>query len=174
VERINPIMKCQQVSMTEHRFELSLRAFLRDRPWFIVSDAEAAKTPLFEVVKMDCCLCQHCETRLLISPYSRRLGTGRTDLNTQDPEASVKPPRRAEFLLYLFLPKKWREVSLGDLNEDYQEVYRKFGPKPAAVWYYKQVISSLCPVVFRAIWKGIKWVGMGWAAVHSLKKSIGR
>lgn len=59
---------------------------------------------------------------------------------------SSKPPSNAVYLLYLFLPKKNRVALLGDLEEEYKEVYARFGAKSANIWFWKQVLTSLWPL----------------------------
>jgi hypothetical protein len=70
-------------------------------------------------------------------------------------------PRFAEYLLY-FLPKKDREPLLGDLEEEYYEVYKKFGKRKAHIWYYSQVAQSFWPLIIHCIKKLSAWGLMGW------------
>jgi hypothetical protein len=72
------------------------------------------------------------------------------------------PPMFAEYLLYLLLPKKEREPLLGDLEEEYHDIYRRFGCQHARFWYCWQVGASLWPLVTRAVKKLIKWGVLGW------------
>jgi hypothetical protein len=85
-------------------------------------------------------------------------GTTRT---TDNPDTQP-PPKFAEYLLYLLLLKKDREPVLGDLEEEYQEVYNRFGKKLAIIWYYKQVGASYWPLITRATTKFLKWGVLGW------------
>ena len=62
-------------------------------------------------------------------------------------------PKFGEYLLYFFLSKKNRDSLLGDLVEEFEEVQKKFGRKPAVIWYYKQVVGSIGPVVWMAVKK---------------------
>jgi hypothetical protein len=58
------------------------------------------------------------------------------------------PPRRAEFLLYFVLPTEDRECIPGDLAEEYATIILpKFGPRRAKVWYWKQVVCSMWPLI---------------------------
>ena len=55
---------------------------------------------------------------------------------------------RREYLLYFFLPKKDREHIPGDLAEEYNTILvPKFGLASARRWYWKQVFTSVWPVV---------------------------
>jgi hypothetical protein len=71
------------------------------------------------------------------------------------------PPKLGEYLLYFFLQKTDRVYILGDLEEDYKEVLAKFGPTPARIWYYKQVFSSIGPLIWKRLlkWGAIAWIG---------------
>ena len=60
--------------------------------------------------------------------------------------SECEPPQKAVYLLYFFLPKKNRVALLGDLGEEYKEVNARFGAKPANVWFWKQVLTSLWPL----------------------------
>lgn len=64
-----------------------------------------------------------------------------------------RPPKFAEYLLYLFLTKSERVHLVGDLTEEYADVIEKFGPKKANVWCYTQVYQSLKPLIWRSLSK---------------------
>jgi hypothetical protein len=72
------------------------------------------------------------------------------------------PPKFGEYLLYLFLRKHERDPLLGDLEEEYREVYAKFGRRKAQFWYYAQVVRSLAPLSKRAIQSLVKWGIVAW------------
>jgi hypothetical protein len=57
------------------------------------------------------------------------------------------PPRFAEFLVYLIVPKSSREAILGDLEEDFNEVREKFGLRHAKFYYWWQVGRSAWPFI---------------------------
>jgi hypothetical protein len=60
----------------------------------------------------------------------------------------LRPPLTGEKFMYLFLPKKDREALLGDLEEEYRSIILpKFGPRFARIWYWKQVLTSILPIV---------------------------
>jgi hypothetical protein len=73
----------------------------------------------------------------------------------------LKPPFNAEYLLYLFLRKEERDVVIGDLIEDYFRVLERFNKRYADIWFYKQVIGSLFPLLRRAVLKigALVWLG---------------
>ena len=59
-----------------------------------------------------------------------------------------RPPINAEFLLFLFLSAKNCDAFVGDLEERYRLIRRKFGRRRADFWYWKQVIWSVAPIVW--------------------------
>ena len=68
----------------------------------------------------------------------------------------IQVPYRAEQILYLLLPKDDREYLPGCLFEEYvTEIAPKFGMRYARVWYWKQVLSSIAPVLRRRLLEGI-------------------
>lgn len=72
------------------------------------------------------------------------------------------PPACAEKLLYLFLPNRMRKPLIGDLEEEFRtEIAPKFGARFARVWYWKQVLSSLWPLLCRRLIKlaSLAWLG---------------
>jgi hypothetical protein len=75
------------------------------------------------------------------------------------PLEDEEPPKTAEYLAYLFLPKSDREVLLGDLTEEYPSILEKFGQRRARLYFYKQVVASISPLVRKAV---IKWGAFGW------------
>jgi len=73
----------------------------------------------------------------IVTPVDYRLSLGK---------ASV--PRVAEYLVFLVLPKKDRESVQGDLEEEYYTtILPKFGSGKAKLWYWKQVVWSIWPIV---------------------------
>lgn len=69
-------------------------------------------------------------------------------------DAPPAPPKSWEFALFLLLSKADRENIIGDLAEEYIEVANKFGSRRANLWYYKQVVGSTAPVVWKAVKAG--------------------
>ena len=65
--------------------------------------------------------------------------------------ASNRPPLNAEYVLYLLLRNGEREAVIGDLVECYGQILRRFNKRRADVWFYKQVIGSLWPLLRRAL-----------------------
>ncbi len=57
-------------------------------------------------------------------------------------------PKSAEKLLYFILPKSAREHLPGDLEEEYRtKILPKFGPRYAKIWYWKQAVGSIGPIL---------------------------
>ena len=81
--------------------------------------------------------------------------------STAEIEHSVRPPFNAEYLLYLLLPSEEREVLIGDLIEEYSEVLVRFDKRRADIWFYKQVVGSLLPLLRRQILRigALVWLG---------------
>lgn len=75
---------------------------------------------------------------------------------------NVSVPKWGAYLLYLFLSRQERDGLLGDLEEGYQEVHARFGTWAARVWYWKQVLTSLWPLLLRAASTLIKVGALGW------------
>jgi hypothetical protein len=77
-------------------------------------------------------------------------------------DAEPRPPRTAEWLLYVILPASYREYLPGDLEEEFKEIIvPKFGRKSAKFWYYGQVIRSISPIFRRGMGKIISAVTFG-------------
>lgn len=68
-------------------------------------------------------------------------------------EKLTRPPKFAEYLLYLFLTRRERVHLIGDLTEEYVEVLHKFGVRKAKFWFYQQVFYSLQPLIWRSLSK---------------------
>jgi hypothetical protein len=75
-----------------------------------------------------------------VSRRARRVG-GRST-------SSMKPPVNAEFLFYLFMTPQNCDALVGDLEERYKLIHRKFGRRRADFWYWTQAIWSLGPIVW--------------------------
>lgn len=57
------------------------------------------------------------------------------------------PPRIAESLLHFVARKEDIEFILGDLAEEYFEILIRSGSREARLWYYRQVLTSLLPLL---------------------------
>lgn len=57
-----------------------------------------------------------------------------------------EPPWFPKFLLYLLLPSGNEEI-LADLGEEYITLSRKFGEPRAVLWFWKQVLVSIIPLL---------------------------
>lgn len=80
------------------------------------------------------------------------------------------PPKFAQYLLYLFVNKENRDALLGDLEEDYWDVYNKFGPKKARFFYQWQVCKSIWPLISASVGKLLKLFIEGIVARFSVSK----
>jgi len=60
----------------------------------------------------------------------------------------VGPPRNAEFLFYVFMPPQNCDAVVGDLEERYRLIHKKFGRRRANFWYWTQAVRSLGPIVW--------------------------
>jgi hypothetical protein len=59
------------------------------------------------------------------------------------------PPVNAQFLFYLFLDAKNCDALVGDLEERYKLIFKKFGASRANFWYWTQAIRSVGPIVWK-------------------------
>jgi hypothetical protein len=86
---------------------------------------------------------------------------------------NMVPPVNAEFLFYLFLDAKNCDALVGDLEERYKLIHKKFGARRANFWYWAQAILSVGPIV-RAWVKKIAMkpvvAAITWAAAKQLLK----
>jgi hypothetical protein len=76
------------------------------------------------------------------------LVTVRSIRETESVKLASVPPRNAEFLFYLFLDKKHCEALVGDLEERYLLIFKKFGKHKADFWYWTESVQSVGPVVW--------------------------
>ena len=83
-------------------------------------------------------------------------------------QAASELPKTAEKLLYIILPKSAREHLPGDLEEEYRTtILPKFGSRYAKIWYWKQAVGSIGPIIrsqllkllgFASVAKVAQWV----------------
>ena len=69
-----------------------------------------------------------------------------TRSHTKAPNTS--PPANAEFLFYLFLTPENCDAIVGDLEERYRLIHKKFGSRRANFWFWTQVLRSLGPIAW--------------------------
>lgn len=74
----------------------------------------------------------------------------------------ARPPKFAEFVLELLLPRKEAEYLVGDLAESYVQKESKYGPTKAKVWYWRQVAGSAYPLIRKAIRWGLYALSADW------------
>lgn len=70
-------------------------------------------------------------------------------------------PRFAAYLL-CFLPRTQRAALLGDLEEEYWEIHDQRGRRQAGIWYWGQTITSLGPLLWRAVCTLLRENMPGW------------
>lgn len=82
-------------------------------------------------------------------------------LKEKPPTKLLRPPLKAEYLLYFFLRKEERGAAIGDLLEEHAMIQQRFSKRYADVWFCKQVAASLWPLLRRAVIKiaGLVWLG---------------
>jgi hypothetical protein len=95
-----------------------------------------------------------------------------SDGRLYSPDAET-PPKKAEYLLYYLLTKPDRESIPGDLEEEYRTIIvPKFGPQYARIWYWKQVILSVWPIIGSRLRRIVTIGGIAKAA-HEIYKRLG-
>lgn len=67
--------------------------------------------------------------------------------NLEHSVVSETPPQFAKYIIYLLIPRNNREAILGDLEEDFHEVNKKFGLQKAKFHYMVQVLRSIWPML---------------------------
>jgi hypothetical protein len=83
----------------------------------------------------------------------------------------IKPPINAEFLFYLFLPSQKCDALVGDLEERYKLIHKKFGARHANFWYWSMAIRSVWPIFWAWTKKAMK-AATGLTALVELYKRI--
>src|SRR5258706_7017031 len=84
---------------------------------------------------------------------------------------SKRPPPNAQFLFYLFMDARNCESIVGDLEERYRLVHKKFGRRRANFWYWTQALRSVVPIAWAWLKRASKkpLIGLiGWAAIKGL------
>jgi hypothetical protein len=83
----------------------------------------------------------------------------------------TRPPLNAEYLFYLFMTPQNCYAFVGDLEERYRLICRKFGRRRADFWYWTQTAMSLGPVVWawakKIVLKPVLGIA-GWAVAKGL------
>jgi len=79
----------------------------------------------------------------------------------ESPGSFGAPPLNAEFLFYLFLDVQKCDAIVGDLEERYKLISKKFGARRANFWYWTQAIQSVGPIAW------------AWAKKAALKPVLG-
>jgi len=76
-------------------------------------------------------------------------------------ESDPRPPFNAEYLLYLLVGTADRDILIGDLIEGYSRILKRFNKRRADIWFYKQVIGSVFPLLRRVLFRigAFVWLG---------------
>jgi hypothetical protein len=61
---------------------------------------------------------------------------------------AIRPPMKAEFLFYVFLSKNDCDAIVGDLEERFKLMRKKFGARKANLWYWIQATRSIGPIAW--------------------------
>jgi hypothetical protein len=71
------------------------------------------------------------------------------------------PPKNGERALLLLLSKEQRSANIiGDLAEEYSQIRGEHGKKFADFWYWKQVATSMGPILRKLLRIGlVSWIG---------------
>jgi len=64
---------------------------------------------------------------------------------------ATRLPRLGKLLLHYFLSEEERDAFLGDVEEKYSDIEAKFGTRAAEIFLYKEIITSMSPLVARFI-----------------------
>jgi hypothetical protein len=109
----------------------------------------------------------------IYSRLSKELEAAWTDIPSIGPLRKEAPasPSAAQFLFYLFMPPQNCDALVGDLEERYKLIHKKFGRRRADFWYWTQTVMSIGPIV----WAWAKKVSLkpvvavvGWAVGKGL------
>jgi hypothetical protein len=75
--------------------------------------------------------------------------------------AKFIPPSTGEKMFLLILNREERRSNiLGDLAEEYCQLAERLGERFARLWYYKQAVASLWPLMRSAAkWSLLAWAG---------------
>lgn len=66
-------------------------------------------------------------------------------------DSESRLPQFGERMFLLFLPKRESECMLGDLSEEYSAISANFGARRARIWFYKQLVTSTYPLLWRSL-----------------------
>ena len=69
------------------------------------------------------------------------------ELKIRKKKQRTAPPSNASFLIELFLPSAAAEALVGDLEERYTRIYKKYGSRRAWLWYWFQTFITLRPLI---------------------------
>jgi len=70
-----------------------------------------------------------------------------TTAKAKSKSLAVMPPVNAEFLFHFLLDRQHSDAIIGDLEERYRKLHKKFGRRRANFWYWTQTVVSLRPIM---------------------------
>jgi hypothetical protein len=76
-----------------------------------------------------------------------RLADDLRELNRALEVVEERPPANLELLLHLAMSPADCEALIGDLEERYRKLATRLGRKRADIWYAKQVLTSIWPLL---------------------------
>lgn len=83
----------------------------------------------------------------------------------------IVPTPLAEYLFYFFLDAKTCDALVGDLDQRYKLIRKKFGKGKANFWYWSQALRSTGPIAWqwfkKLMLKPVLWVS-SWLVAHGL------
>jgi hypothetical protein len=75
----------------------------------------------------------------------------RFSLFLADRSKQVQPPANLDFILYLLMSPADCEALIGDLEELYRNLVERLGKTRADLWYTKQVLTSIWPLLSSSV-----------------------
>jgi hypothetical protein len=82
------------------------------------------------------------------------------------------PPHNAEFLFHILMEPKSADAIIGDLEERYRYLLKRFGRGRANFWYWFQTFISLRPIIWAFMKKPLA-AAASMAAAHGIIKHDG-
>jgi hypothetical protein len=96
------------------------------------------------------------ERELNDASATRLVAAIRMSLDEAQHQTVVRHSQIAEYLFYLFLDAKTCDSLVGDLEERYKLILKKFGVRRADFWYWSQALRSFVPIVWVWVKKAAK------------------
>ena len=88
------------------------------------------------------------------------------------PDSSIRSPRVAAWLTRFCLHEVDADVVLGDLEETYAALHRRYGRRAARRWYWSQVLRSGPTFVHRTLyWSLVMWKNYVVASLRKFRRT---